>query len=368
MKREREPERPSGSDSISSKTAVPEIGLRVAWPEGAEGLDVLELARLLGALQRSPRIATAAESLQMSYRTAWGRLVEAEKRLGLRLVERTKGHGSQITPAGRELREAALQFEQGALKALRGPAAVLAERLRGLSEDSGENPPAPLRLAASHDLLLQRCLSEHRVGGMQIRFVGSSEALLALARGDAELAGFHRPLGERSPPHLAPGGEPRFVVALAHREQGLIVARGNPLRIRDVTDLARSGLRFVNRQRGAATRTWLDRLLQEGGIDAARIVGYDLEESTHLAVAATVAAGGADAGFGLRAAADRFRLGFVAIGTETYWLAGSRPLQRDPRVKALLAAVREMAGMTPGYAVPGIRTSRFHNEKLNFPS
>lgn len=363
MKPEGRKERARGSDSMSSTTDAPQISLRAAWPGGSHGMDVLELARVLGALERSPRIATAAESLHMSYRTAWGRLVEAERRLGLRLVERTKGHGSEITAEGRELLEAALQFERNAQKALRGPRAVLADRLHGLSQPDSENPPAPLRLAASHDLLLQRCLSEKRAMGLQISFVGSGEALLALARGDCELAGFHRPLGDRSPLPATPDGEPRFVIALAHREQGLIVARDNPRRIRDVTDLARSGLRFVNRQRGAATRTWLDRLLKEGGIDGTRILGYDLEESTHLAVAATVAAGGADAGFGLRAAADRFRLGFVAIGTETYWLAGPRSLQRDPRVRALLAAVREMAGTTPGYAVPNVRASKLHDMK-----
>ncbi|HRO61318.1 MAG TPA: substrate-binding domain-containing protein, partial [Burkholderiaceae bacterium] len=77
--------------------------------------------------------------------------------------------------------------------------------------------------------------------------------------------------------------------------------------------------------------------------------GYEIEEASHLSVAASVAAGGADAGFGLRAAALRFGLGFVPIGTETYWLAGLEGLDKDRRVRALMAAVRRFAADTPGY-------------------
>ena len=80
---------------------------------------------------------------------------------------------------------------------------------------------------------------------------------------------------------MKPDGEAAFVVPVARREQGLIVAAGNPMRIRDVSDLARPGLRFVNRQRGAASRTWLDRLLREGGIPPERIAGYDPERLIH---------------------------------------------------------------------------------------
>ncbi len=332
------------------------IGFRVSWPTELEGVDVIELARLLRALQGASRMAAAAASLQVSYRTAWSRLVAGEEALELRLVERTRGHGSQLTPAGRDLIEAVSHFERLAGAMLREPGDALAGRLRALSLRSTTEGQEPLRVVASHDLLLQQLLIEKRAEGLQIRFAGSRDALLALSRGEAELAGFHRPVRDRAPlPATSSGGARLFVVALAQREQGLIVARGNPLRICDVADLARSGLRFVNRQRGAGTRAWLDRLLRDGGIDATRIAGYDLEESTHLAVAATVAAGGADAGFGLRAAADRFDLGFVTIGMENYWLAGTKPIARDPRVQALLAAVRELASATPGYAVPRTR-------------
>jgi putative molybdopterin biosynthesis protein len=333
-------------DAGPSDSDGPVIRLALDWGRGESKVDLIELACLLASLDDSPRMASAARGGAVSYRTAWGRIVAAERSLGLALVERVKGHGTSLTPAGRELAEEVARLEQQAHKRLAQPLAALHERLARIGRPA---PRVPLRIAASHDLLLQRCLAERKVEGFSVRFVGSEDALRALERGEADLAGFHRPLGERPAPASLARGKPAFVMPLVRREQGLIVAAGNPMRVRDVTDLARSGLRFVNRQRGAATRTWLDRLLREAGIPPEQIAGYEVEEPSHLAVAATVAARAADAGFGLRAAAHRFQLGFVPIGTETYWLAGAPELREDLRVKVLVSAVRLLAGKTPGY-------------------
>jgi molybdate transport repressor ModE-like protein len=334
--------------SPASLPFAPQVRFVVSATEGEQVPELVGLAQLLAALDASPRMAAAASELSVSYRTAWSRVVDAERRTGLRLVERVKGHGSRLTDAGRALVVAVGTFERQAERNLRAPMARLTRALAAIPSGAESRP---LRLAASHDLLLQRCLAERLASGVQMRFVGSEEALEALASGEAELAGFHVPTGHRPATPPRPGGARSFLVALARREQGLIVAPGNPRRIRDVTDLARAGLRFVNRQRGAATRSWLDRLLQEQGIDPERIAGYDIEEASHLAVAATVAAGDADAGFGLKAAALRFGLGFVPIGVETYWLAGDAALARDGRVRALVAAVRGLAASTEGYMV-----------------
>ena len=328
----------------------PWIELALPAGEGADSPDLVALSRLLAALDASPRMAAAASELDVSYRTAWGRIVAAERRTGLRLVERVKGHGSRVTDAGRALVAAVGAFEKEAERNLRRPMGKLSA---GLAAISASAAPQALRLAASHDLLLQRCLAERLATGVAVRFVGSADALEALGRGEAELAGFHVPAGQRPVAPVLASGVRSFLAALARREQGLIVAAGNPKRIRDVTDLARPGLRFVNRQRGAATRSWLDRLLQEQGVDPGSIAGYEIEEASHLAVAATVAAGDADAGFGLKAAALRFGLGFVPIGVETYWLAGDSGLRRDARVRELIAAMRSLAGASEGYEVAG---------------
>lgn len=322
------------------------IELRMPAVDRTDATELLELGRLLTALESSPRMADAARGIEVSYRTAWGRIVEAERRLGIRLVERVKGHGSRATEAGRALALAVVAFERDAGRAMRGPASRLAEALAAIP---AEVPGRALRLAASDDLLLQRCLAGRPASGVRASFVGSAQAIEALVRGHADLAGFHTPAGQGPKLPALTGGRAAFVAGLARREQGLIVAPGNPRRIGTVADLARTGLRFVNRQQGAATRTWLDRLLREQGIAPGEIAGYEVEETSHLAVAASVAAGDADAGFGIRAAALRFGLGFVPIGTETYWLAGDAGLRRDARVRNLIEAVWELARCTEGY-------------------
>jgi putative molybdopterin biosynthesis protein len=110
------------------------------------------------------------------------------------------------------------------------------------------------------------------------------------------------------------------LVRFVDREQGLIVAHGNPMKLANMSDVARTHARFVNRQRGSGTRLIVDRLLGEHRLSPERIRGYATEEYTHLAVAATIAAGRADAGIGVRAAAEQLDLGFVPVLRERYWL------------------------------------------------
>ena len=153
--------------------------------------------------------------------------------------------------------------------------------------------------------------------------VGSLGGLVALRDGLCHVAGSHLldpATGEYTLPYIdrvLPGREVA-VVRLVHREQGLIVAPGNPHGIGGIEDLARSGIRYVNRQRGAGTRVLLDHELAHRGIAADAISGYTREEHTHLAVAAAVAAGRVDAGLGVLAAARAFGLDFVPVTREPY--------------------------------------------------
>jgi putative molybdopterin biosynthesis protein len=119
-------------------------------------------------------------------------------------------------------------------------------------------------------------------------------------------------------------GRDLAVIRLVHREQGLIVAPGNPLGLSGVAGLATCGARYVNRQRGAGTRVLLDHELSQAGIAPEAVRGYDREEHTHLAVAAAVAAGRADCGLGVLAAARAFGLGFVPVAREPYDLVLER--------------------------------------------
>jgi len=124
------------------------------------------------------------------------------------------------------------------------------------------------------------------------------------------------------------------VITFAHRDQGLIVAPGNPLGVTSLDDLPR--VRYVNRQRGAGTRVLLDYELERRGTEPTQVEGYEREEYTHLAVAAAVASGRADCGLGIRAAAEALGLGFVPLFQELYQLAMPEDVLPQRSVQYLL--------------------------------
>src|SRR5204862_1882875 len=133
--------------------------------------------------------------------------------------------------------------------------------------------------------------------------------------------------------------------------------RGNPARVAGVADVAARGLRFINRQRGSGTRVLVDQILAHERIDAAKLAGYGTEEFTHAAVAATVASGGADAGFGLRAAAAEYRLAFVPLVRERYFLAvGAKDLE-TAAIARLIDALQSPAFRRIARALPGYRST-----------
>ena len=129
-------------------------------------------------------------------------------------------------------------------------------------------------------------------------------------------------------------------MTLLRREQGLIVAKGNPKHIASLADLARSDVRFVNRQRGAGTRVLLDYRLNELGISADKVAGYQREEYTHLAVAAAVQSGVADCGLGVRAAARALDLDFVSVEWERYDLVIPKGYYESELLRPLLDLIR----------------------------
>jgi putative molybdopterin biosynthesis protein len=203
--------------------------------------------------------------------------------------------------------------------------AVLLEPLRPLEEIEGS-----LLAVGSHDLLLDLLsdLLGRQLPGVHLSsaHVGSLAGLLALKRGECHLAGTHlidEATGEYNLSWLRryfAEGEVALV-HLARREQGLIVPKGNPLGLRSLADVAERNAEWINRQRGSGTRQLLDFRLKAEGIPAERIRGYDRELYTHLAVAAAVKTGGADAGLGILAAAKALELEFIPVASEQYDLA-----------------------------------------------
>jgi putative molybdopterin biosynthesis protein len=198
----------------------------------------------------------------------------------------------------------------------------------------GSHDPV-LDLAAS--LLRARDPAQTLVSGP----VGSLGGLVALRDGLCHVAGCHLldpATGEYTLPwirRVLPGIDVE-VIRLVHREQGLIVAPGNPEGVEGLDDLPR--LRYVNRQRGAGTRVLLDHELARRGIEPGDVDGYEREEPTHLAVAAAVAAGRADAGLGVMSAARAFGLGFVPVAREPFDLVMA---PGEPAVAPLLALLED---------------------------
>jgi putative molybdopterin biosynthesis protein len=188
----------------------------------------------------------------------------------------------------------------------------------------------------SHDLALDLTAAALRSIDPSVTLassnVGSLDGLVALRDGLCHLAGSHildPETGEYTLPYLRrmlgdDAGTEVAVIRLAHRALGLLVAAGNPLELTGIEDLSRPRLRYVNRQRGAGTRVLLDHELRRRGMVPGDIAGYQREAHTHVAVAAAVAAGRADAGLGILAAARPFGLDFVPVTQEPYDLVVTR--------------------------------------------
>ncbi len=177
----------------------------------------------------------------------------------------------------------------------------------------------------SHDLtldLLSQFLSNHDRRLVSSN-VGSQGGLIALRRGEAHLAGSHLlnpETGEYNILYIRQymPNIPVKVIALVGRDQGLMVKKNNPKAIKDLRDLTRPDVQFVNRQRGAGTRVLLDYQLAQMNQPADSIRGYDREEYTHLGVAAAISSGRADCGLGIAAAAQALDLDFVPLFQERY--------------------------------------------------
>ncbi|MGH8920528.1 MAG: substrate-binding domain-containing protein, partial [Actinomycetes bacterium] len=244
-----------------------------------------------------------------------GRLVAAPLARGAGvLTSLVRADGLLVVPVGRSGHPAGAE--------------VQVQLLRGLTEID-----RTIVTIGSHDLVLDLAASALRGSDPGATLtsspVGSLSGLVALRDGLCHLAGSHlldAETGEYTLPYLPRilGGTDVAVVRLVHREQGLIVAAGNPLGLAGVEDLGRPGLRYVNRQPGAGTRVLFDQQLRRHGMTPGDVAGYQREAPTHLAIAAAVAGGGADAGLGILAAARAFGLDFVPLLQEPYDLVLTR--------------------------------------------
>jgi molybdate transport repressor ModE-like protein len=321
---------------------VPEL----VWSLEAESVEALDarLLPLLRAIAASASLAAAVTDCRISYRSAWGLLREYHRKLGEPLVLLERGRGAKLTSIGERL----IGMERAAARRLARTLDELAVELGSVRAADTRAAVQQLTVTASHDLVLAALAGAlpDRFGlRLELSFMGSLHALKEFGEGRADIAGFHVPIAPRSDGHLAAalhGLQARRdrLIRFVDREQGLILPKGNPAQVKSFRDVAGQGLRFINRQRGSGTRLEIDQLIAREKLDGSRIIGYANEEFTHRAVAATVASGGAYAGFGLRAAAAEHHLAFVPLIRERYFLAvRARAVEQAP-VARLIQALR----------------------------
>lgn len=330
--------------------------LRWAWDFGPllGDVDSSRLLALLTALAGGGALGNAAKQAGMSYRSAWGLLRDSEQALGAPLVVMERGRGTRLTEFGASL----VQLDAAARVALDAVHAPWQRRLEDLLAPVVRAVPERLRLAASHDLALADWVEHGRRITFDLFWRGSEEALASLGHDECDIAGFHVPedwTAERLAHWLGRWLKPSLHVCLPlmRRCQGLIVARGNPHRLQSLADASKRGLRMVNRQRGSGTRSLIDQLLAVNGLRPESIAGYAHEEFTHEAIAATVAAGQADVGFGIEAAAARYDLGFVPLIRERYGFAMRSSVAGSPEGKAFLARLQGNTFCQRLIAMPG---------------
>jgi molybdate-binding protein len=282
-------------------------------------------------------------TVQLAARIAGGDLAAGTALPSVReLAGRERTTASTVARAYRELADAGaivVEPRRAARVSARGEIAA-----RSVLRDG-----ALFRLAGSDDPALSMLLSAISDAIAPVGASGSYRGIAALWSGRADGAALH--LRHRSGEYNAPfargvlaGREP-VLVHLWRREQGLLVAPGNPRALERISDLA--GVRVARRPAGTGTRTLLDRLLLDADIDPDALSGPTVE--LHLDVALAVATGEADAGLGLRSAATPLGLDFVPLSWEPFQVAttraesgGLRPLLeavRDPATEARIVAL-----------------------------
>ena len=204
----------------------------------------------------------------------------------------------------------------------------------------------------SHDPLLDELGDMLHIASndlyMSSSHVGSMGGIMAIRRGEAHAAGCHLLNTEDGTYNISfmkkyfPKGDVKLVRCVG-RQQGMMVAKGNPLKIEKFADIAKEGVRYVNRQKGSGTRILTDYLCKQENLDTSAIYGYDREELTHTSVAAQIVSGSADAGMGIYSAAKLYDLDFIPICIEEYDLIIPEHAWGAPQVTQMIATLKSDA-------------------------
>ena len=334
-----------------------ELSYQLVPKRDKEALIRNPLMDMLHAVHEQGSISKAAQVLELSYRHVWGALKNWEVTLGRTLIVWDKGQRARLTEFGEKL----LWAERQAQARLAPQIEALRGDLERAFSTAFDDHAHVLTMYASHDAALSSLRDQASVKGLHldIRFMGSVDAIAALNAGRCMMAGFHtleQPLAKsvaaQAYRHLLKPGLHKLI-GFALRTQGLLVAKGNPLHITGLADLKRSGIQYVNRAQGSGTRVLLDELLAQAGMRASDVQGYESQEPSHTAVAQAIASRAGDAGLGIEAAAREKGLDFVPLVKERYHLVCLKSELPSPPVQSLLAELQSAEWQSTLQSLPG---------------
>ena len=337
------------------------IVIKPAWIVSSDAGDHFEpqLFPLLRAIHETGKLTQAVEVVEISYRHGWDLLAKWGGVFGSELVAMERGRGARLTALGEKLLWAEQRTEASLFPQLEN----IANELNVAIRKSRQRAATILRIQASHGYAVEKLpelVRRHGHAEIDLRYVGSVEALAALSRSACDLAGFHVPLGDLGPmlwEQYAQWVKPQQqrIIRMVIRTQGLIVAKGNPLNIQSLHDLTRKGIKFVNRQLGSGTRLLLDGLLNLA-IDPALVTrirhrrihprgGRRLRRQRH---------GGCRPGH--RACRASIRAGICPSVKERYMLTCSTETLVQPAVAELIALLKgpdfpQMLDSVAGYSL-----------------
>ncbi len=314
---------------------------------------------LLEAVQKRRKLTAAAQDCELSYRHAWNILQDADAFFGSPVVIKERGRGAGLTTLGEVLLQANQRFDARLHTQMESLAMELNAKVHKVLSDQ----VSVMTIYASHGYavaLIPKHLSDYQT---ELHYHGSADALKALHAGSCKVAGFtlplHHQIGEqllryqrlldKNDVHIL-----RFIT----RQQGLMTAPGNAFSLRGLADLAKQDIRLINRQPYSGTRELFDQMLLEEGINTDSIKGYDQYEYTHTAVAAQVATGMADVGFGMQAAAARFDLDFIPITEDAYLWAVKAEAIHDNDVQSFIEMLSSDAFQAEVNSLPGYQCER----------
>ncbi len=334
------------------------ISIKPAWTIQGNNNETLSprLIELLTHVSKGGSLLAACQTLGISYRHGWDLVRSGESHFNTTLLHMERGKGSTLSPLAERLVWADHRINARLQPILDSLASELQTEITHISKSRNE----VFKIHASYGFSIGKLLEVLMESGVDIerRYATSTAAAAALHDGNCHACGIHMAEGSQQARVLRHYAQwldsgDLLVVDIATRRQGLMVMSTNPKKIYELRDLARSDVRFINRPADSGTRFLLEGLLQEQGIPETSIHGFEQSEATHASVAAYVASGLADAGFGLERPARYFQLDFIPMVNERYFLVCREKTIHHPVMARILEVLRNADFKSNVNALPG---------------